>query len=146
MNPPALPVTWRPHRTRFVAYGFAALIMIGAVVMALAMAEPWTWLDRLFLVLFAGLVAGILHLLARVRVTADERGLTIVNALRTHRRTWPEIIDVGMVPGEPWPKIDFSDGTSVGVMGIQGSEKANSARALAELDALIRDHSDSKDI
>lgn len=145
MSPPALPVTWRPRRTRLVAYGFAALIMAGAVLMALLMSEPWGPADRIALVLFAGLVCGLLHLLARVRVVADQRGLTLVNALRTHRRSWAEVIDVGMAEGDPWPKVDFADGSAVGAMGIQGSEKAAASRALAELGALIHARAETQD-
>ncbi|WP_084956694.1 PH domain-containing protein [Thermoactinospora rubra] len=137
VTPPDLPVVWRPRRGRIVAYGFAVLIVLGAVVMAVLIAEPFALSDRIALVVFAGLVAWVLHLLGRVRVEADEQGITVVNPLRTHRRTWAEVIDVSLVPGEPWPRIDFSDGTTVGAMGIQGSEKARARRATAELEALI---------
>ncbi|MEV0584800.1 PH domain-containing protein [Nonomuraea sp. NPDC050310] len=143
MRAPELPVTWRPRRTRLVAYGFAVVIMAGAVVLALLMGEPWTWGDRIALIVFAALVCGLLHLLARVRIVADRQGLTLVNAVRTHRRSWAEVVDVGMAEGDPWPKIDFSDGTTVGAMGIQGSEKAAAHRALAELEALIHQHAEA---
>jgi len=63
---------------------------------------------------------------------------TVVNALRTHRYTWPEVLDVTLLESDPWPKIDFSDGLTVGAMGIQGSEKARARRATAELAALIK--------
>lgn len=141
--PPSLPVTWRPRRGRIVPYGFAVVIVLGAVVMALLIAEPFQLPDRIAIVAFACAVAGVLHLLGRVRVEADEQGLTIVNALRTHRYTWPEVLDVTLIPGEPWPKIDFSDGMTIGAMGIQGSEKELAARSTAELAALIHARGES---
>jgi hypothetical protein len=143
--PPPLPVTWRPRRPRIVAYGFALLIVLGAVVMAVFIAEPFKLPDRVAIVAFGCAVAFVLHLLGRVRVEADEEGVTIVNALRTHRYTWPEILEVTLLVGDPWPKIDFSDGRTIGAMGIQGSEKPRARRATAELEALIRERGEARD-
>ncbi|MFI6319222.1 PH domain-containing protein [Nonomuraea sp. NPDC050556] len=136
--PPPLPVTWRPRRGRIVPYVFAAVILLGAVLMAIFIADPFKLPDRLAIVGFGLAVAAVLHMLARVRVEADEQGLTVVNVLRTHRYTWPEVLDVTLIAGEPWPKIDYSDGMTIGAMGIQGSEKALARKATAELAALIR--------
>ncbi|WP_308168403.1 PH domain-containing protein [Nonomuraea sp. NEAU-A123] len=145
LPPPSLPITWRPRRGRIVAYGFATLVVLGSVVMAVLIAEPFELPDRIGLVLFGCLVAFVLHLLGRVRVEADETGLTIVNAIRTHRYSWPEVLDVTLLVGEPWPKLDFSDGRSIGAMGIQGSEKARARRATAELAALIRERGEARE-
>ncbi|WP_223167290.1 PH domain-containing protein [Nonomuraea sp. SYSU D8015] len=145
VQPPSLPVTWRPRRTRIVAYGFAVLIVAGAVIMAVFIAEPFKLPDRLAIVAFGCAVAYVLHLLGRVRVEADEEGVTIVNAVRTHRYTWPEILDVTLLVGDPWPRIDFSDGRTIGAMGIQGSEKPRARRATAELEALIRERGEARE-
>ncbi|SDI04904.1 PH domain-containing protein [Nonomuraea jiangxiensis] len=146
VSPPSLPVTWRPRRGRFVAYGFAVLIVVGAVVMAAFIAEPFTLADRLAIVAFGCAVAFVLHLLGRVRVEADDQGVTIVNAVRTHRYTWPEILDITLLVGDPWPRIDFSDGRTIGAMGIQGSEKPRARRATAELEALIRERGEAREV
>jgi hypothetical protein len=145
VQPPPLPVTWRPRRARIVAYGFAVLIVVGAVIMAVLIAEPFKLPDRVAIVAFGCAVAYVLHLLGRVRVEADEEGITIVNALRTHRYTWPEILEVTLLVGDPWPRIDFSDGRTIGAMGIQGSEKPRARRATAELEALIRERGEAKE-
>ncbi|MEU4574135.1 PH domain-containing protein [Nonomuraea sp. ATR24] len=143
--PPPLPVTWRPRRGRIVAYGFATLVVIGAVVMAILIADPFKLPDRIAIVLFGCAVAFVLHLLGRVRVEADDEGVTLVNAVRSHRYTWPEVIDVTLLPGEPWPRVDFSDGRTIGAMGIQGSEKAMARRATAELAALIHERGEARE-
>lgn len=145
MSPPPLPITWRPRRGRIVAYGCATLIVLGAVVMAIFIAEPFQLPDRVAIVAFGCAVAYVLHLLGRVRVEADEKGLTIVNAVRTHRYTWPEALDITLLVGEPWPRIDFSDGRTIGAMGIQGSEKARARQATAELKALIRERGEARE-
>ncbi|MGV9375084.1 PH domain-containing protein [Nonomuraea sp. NPDC003707] len=145
ITPPPLPVTWRPSRPRIVAYSSAAVIVLGSVIMAVFIAEPFKLPDRLAIVAFGCAVAFVLHMLGRVRVEADDEGVTIVNAARTHRYSWPEILEVTLLVGDPWPKIDTSDGRTIGAMGIQGSEKARAVRATAELEALIRERGEARE-
>ena len=77
-------------------------------------------------------MAFVLHLLGRVRVEADETGLTIVNAIRTHRYSWPEVLDVTLLVGEPVAQAGLLRRPHIGAMGIQGSEKARARQATAE--------------
>ena len=142
---PPLPVVWRPSRGRIVPYVFAAVVVLGSVVMAAFIAEPFGLADRLGLVAFGCAVAFVLHLLGRVRVEADDDGLTVVNAVRTYRYTWPQVLDITLLVGDPWPKIDFADGITVGAMGIQGSEKTRARQATAELAALIRERAETRE-
>ncbi|WP_231331345.1 PH domain-containing protein [Actinomadura graeca] len=134
---PALPVVWRPRTTRIVAYATAGTIVLGMIVLAVVVTPRFKVLDRVLLVAFGLFVAWILHMLARCRVLADETGLTVVNAFRTRRLEWPEVLGVTMSAGEPWPTLDLADGTSIGAMGINGAEKTLAARQLAELRALV---------
>nr|WP_221473295.1 PH domain-containing protein [Planomonospora venezuelensis] len=141
-----MPVVWRPKKGRIVAYGLAALLMVGAVLMAVFLPPPFALPDKIGVVVFAGLVAGVLHLLGRCRVEADENGITLVNALRVHRYEWPEVLAVTLVEGEPWAKIDFSDGMTIGAMGLQGSEKARTAQQVMELAALIHERGEADEL
>jgi len=136
-RPPDLPVVWRPRRTRIVAYALAGTIMLGMVVLAVVVAPEFTLIDRFLLVACGAVVAWLLHMFARCRVVADEQGLTVVNAFRTRRLEWPEVLGVTMNEGDPWPTLDLSDGTSLSAMGINGAEKARAARHLAQLRTLI---------
>ncbi|HET9901342.1 MAG TPA: PH domain-containing protein, partial [Actinomycetes bacterium] len=77
-----LPVTWRPRRTRLVAYGTAAVVVAVTVVLAVALPEGsggFRLSDRVGLILFGLGVAALLHVLARPRVRANEDGVTVVN-------------------------------------------------------------------
>jgi len=141
--PPSLPVTWRPQRSRIVAYGFATIVVAGAVVLAVILPPPFSIADRVAMVGLGCLIAAVLYLLGRCRVEADEEGITLVNVLRVHRYTWPEVLAVTLVEGEPWAKIDFADGSTIGAMGIQGSEKERARRQVAELKALIHAHGEA---
>ncbi len=125
--------TWRPYRARIIPYVLAVVVVAGMVVLAMAMPSDWGVGDRIGLVVIGLLVAGVLHMLARSRVTAGERGLTIVNGLRTHEHDWAEVLGVSMGEGAPWPTLDLADGSALAAMGIQASDGDRARRAVAEL-------------
>jgi hypothetical protein len=89
---------------------------------------------------FTGLLFfGVLALLSRPKVVADDEGVTVVNLTRTRRLAWAEILRVNLRSGDPWVFLDLSDGTSLPVLGIQPGiakaraiEDARALRALAE--------------
>ncbi|WP_106398468.1 PH domain-containing protein [Actinocorallia populi] len=137
--------TWRPRRTRVTAFAMAAMIMALMLWLAFMIADTFKLVDRIGIVLFGALVAAILAMVARSRVTADEHGLTVVNPLRTHRYAWAEVVGLSYEPGAPWPYLDLADGTSKGVVGIQGSEKAAAWSAIAEIRELIAQRGEAQE-
>ncbi|MFF6994207.1 PH domain-containing protein [Streptomyces sp. NPDC008313] len=135
---PALPVTFRPGLTRAVllSAGAAILAVITAVAVLLDGLGPG---ERLSFVLVAVLLCGVLVLLARPKVVADDRGVTVVNIVARRQLAWAEIVQVNLRPGDPWVFIDLSDGTSLPALGIQPGiarqraiSDARALRALAE--------------
>ncbi|MEO3783439.1 PH domain-containing protein [Actinocorallia sp. B10E7] len=137
--------TWRPRRTRAMAYAMAAVIMVLMIWLALAIADTFKLVDRIGMLLFGLLVAAILAMVARARVTADDEGLTVVNPLRTHRYSWAEVVGVSFERGAPWPYLDLSDGTSKGAVGIQGSEGEAAWTAVTELRQLIAERGEAQE-
>ena len=135
---PALPVTFRPGRTR------AVLITVGvavcAVLTVIALTLPAVSAgERLSFVVTGLLFLGVLLLLSRPHATADEQGVTVVNLTTKRRLEWAEVLHVHLRQGDPWVSLDLADGTSLPVMGIQpGIAKeravadAKALRALAE--------------
>lgn len=119
--------------------------MVVMVTLAVVMPAPFAPADRIGLVAFGGLVAGLLHLVGRPRVVATRQGLTVINSLRTHQYEWAEVVRVNMSVGEPWPTLDLADGSSVGAMGIQGAERDRAAKALGELRALLKQYGEAPD-
>ncbi|MBO3745477.1 PH domain-containing protein [Streptosporangiaceae bacterium NEAU-GS5] len=115
----------------------AVVVLVGAVVLASILPPQFKAPDRIGIVAFGVALAAGLHLFGRIRVAADERGLTVVNALRTHRYEWAEVLGVSLYEGDPWPKLDLADGDTLGAMGIQGNEPERARRAIGELRALI---------
>ncbi|MFH8701035.1 MULTISPECIES: PH domain-containing protein [Streptomyces] len=139
---PALPVTFRPGRTRVVLLtaGVAIFVVITAVALLLEKLGPG---ERLSFVLTGALMFGVLAMLARVKVVADESGVTVVNIATRRRLDWAEILQVNLRPGDPWVFLNLSDGTSLPALGIQpGIAKqhaiadARALRALAEAHAI----------
>jgi hypothetical protein len=135
--------TWRPRKARIIPYVLAVVVVLSMVALAVAMPSQWSLADRLGLVAIGLIVAGVLHLLARSRVSADDRGLTVVNGLRTHEFEWAEILAVTMADGAPWPTLDLADGSTAVAMGIQASDGERAQRAIAELTALIHERGEA---
>ncbi|MFF4348545.1 PH domain-containing protein [Streptomyces sp. NPDC001530] len=135
---PTLPVTFRPSRTRAVLLtaGAAIFVVITTVAMLLEQLGPG---ERLSFVFTAALLFGVLLLLSRPKVVADERGVTVVNIASKRHLDWAEILQVNLRPGDPWVFLNLSDGTSLPALGIQPGiakqraiEDARALRALAE--------------
>ncbi|MFE2889002.1 PH domain-containing protein [Streptomyces graminifolii] len=138
---PALPVTFRPGRTRAVLLtaGLAIFVVITTVAMLLEQLTPG---EKLSFVLTGALLFAVLALLARVRVVADETGVTVVNIVSRRRLAWAEILQVNLRPGDPWVFLNLSDGTSLPVLGIQpGIAKARAIADARTLRALAEDRS-----
>ncbi|WP_330456657.1 PH domain-containing protein [Streptomyces sp. NBC_00820] len=133
---PALPVTFRPGRTRAILLtaGVVIFLVLAGVSMLLEDFGPG---DRLTFVLTGALSFWALAQLARVKVVADESGVTVVNIVSRRRLDWAEILRVNLRAGDPWVFLDLSDGTSLPALGIQpGIDRQHAiadARALRTL-------------
>jgi len=128
-----------------MAFAMATMIMALMLWLAVVIADTFKLVDRIGMVLFGVLVAAILAMVARARVTADDEGLTVVNPLRTHRYAWAEVVGLSYEPGAPWPYLDLADGTTKGVVGIQGSEKQAAWKAIAEIRRLIAERGEAQE-
>jgi hypothetical protein len=143
---PILPITWRPSRTRVIVFVVAVLMASSmSLVAALLPSDggaPWPLADRIAFGAIGFVGAAVLCVLARPKVVADDRGVTIVNMLRTHRLEWPQIVRVNLRPGDPWVLLDLDSGDTLAAMGIQPSNGPQSARqAVADLRSLVELHS-----
>ena len=138
---PTLPVTFRPGRTRAVLLtaGVALFVVITAVALLLEQLGPG---ERLSFSLTGALVLWVLARLARVRVVADDSGVTVVNIAGRRRLDWAEIIQVNLRPGDPWVFLNLSDGTSLPALGIQpGIARERAIADARTLRTLVEAHS-----
>ncbi|QNS07397.1 PH domain-containing protein [Streptomyces xanthii] len=138
---PTLPVTFRPSRTRAILHGLgaASFVTITAVALLLGGLNPG---ERTSFVFTAAMFWGVLALLARPKIVADDSGVTVVNVARSRRLAWAEIVQVNLRPGDPWVFLNLTDGTSLAAMGIQpGIAKESAIRDAKALRALTEAHS-----
>ncbi|MEU1032320.1 PH domain-containing protein [Streptomyces mirabilis] len=135
---PTLPVTFRPSLTRAVLLtaGVAIFVVIATVALLLEQLSPG---EKLSFIFIGALLAGVLLMLSRPKVVADETGVTVVNITSRRHLEWAEILQVNLRPGDPWVFLNLSDGTSLPVLGIQPGiakqraiQDARALRALAE--------------
>ncbi|MEU9403887.1 PH domain-containing protein [Streptomyces sp. NPDC048242] len=132
-TPPALPVTFRPGRTRAILLtaGVAIFVVISGVGLLLEKLGPG---ERLTFVVTGALIFWVLALLARVKVVADESGVTVVNIASRRKLDWAEIVQVNLRQGDPWVFLNLTDGTSLPALGIQPGVAKQ--RAIADARAL----------
>ncbi|MFF2851218.1 PH domain-containing protein [Streptomyces sp. NPDC058001] len=137
LAPPALPVTFRPSRTRVVLITSGIAILVALTVIALILPDLGPG-ERLSFVFVGVLCLAGLALLARPKVSADPSGVTVVNIASSRRLDWAEILQVNLRPGDPWVFLDLSDGTSLAAMGIQpGIAREQAIRDARALRALV---------
>ncbi|MCM2415291.1 PH domain-containing protein [Streptomyces sp. RKAG290] len=144
-QPPALPVTFRPTRTRVVllSVGVVMFAVITVVAFTLEQLSPG---ERTSFVFTALVFLGVLGLLSRPKIVADAEGVTVVNLTRTRRLSWAQIVRVNLRVGDPWVFLDLSDGTSLPALGIQpGIAKDQAIRDARALRALAENHGTGTD-
>lgn len=142
---PALPVTFRPTLTRVVLLSVGAAMFAVITVVAFTL-EQLSGGERVSFVFTALLFFGVLALLSRPKVVADDSGVTVVNLTRSRRLSWAEIVRVNLRAGDPWVFLDLSDGTSLPALGIQpGIAKAQAIRDARMLRALAENRGTGTD-
>ncbi|MFI9153158.1 PH domain-containing protein [Streptomyces sp. NPDC053367] len=134
---PPLPVTFRPSRTRAVLLTAAAAIFVTVSAIALLLDSLGPG-ERLTFILTAAVFAGVVLMLARPKVVADDSGVTVVNFVSSRRLEWAEIVQVNLRVGDPWVFLDLTDGTSLPAIGIQpGIAKEQAIAHARALRALV---------
>jgi hypothetical protein len=142
---PTLPHTWRPFGARIAGVVLGAMLLVLVVAVWVAWGPEvrarFTLFQRSTLVGFGLIAFGCWFALMRSRVTADSRGVTVVNGYRRRAFEWSEVIAVNLRRGAPWAGMDLSDGTSISMVAIQGSDGERAIRAVRELRGLVAEHS-----
>lgn len=140
-----LPHTWRPFGARMAAsiFGGGLLVLLIAVWILLGADERarFTPFQRGTLVFLGLLAFTAWFALVRSRVTATVEGLTVVNGYRRRDFEWAQVVAISLRRGAPWAGLDLSDGTSISVLAIQGSDGPRAVAAVRQLRALISERS-----
>ena len=143
--PVTLPHTWRPFGARMAGTVFGGMLLVLVIAVWISWGPQvrarFTFFQESTLV-FLGLLGFACWLaLVRSRVTADEQGVTVVNGYRRRTFVWSQVVAVNLRRGAPWAGIDLSDGTSISLVAIQGSDGQRAIRAVQELRRLVAENS-----
>lgn len=98
-------------------------------------------LNRVLIFLIGVVMGGFLLRYAMIRAIPSERGLRVVNILRSHDLEWAEILRVGFAQGGPWAVLELTDTEEVSVMAIQRADGQRARKEASRLAALIEHHS-----
>jgi hypothetical protein len=140
-------VTIRPRRIRRVCWVLAPVVVVFFAVLAWALGgEPadigegggaFSLSDQIAMACLGLLGAGGILLLARPRVTADERTITIQNILGGYRLPWEVVREVRFERGNPWATLELEDDDVVAVMAVQAADKEHAVAAVTTLRDLL---------
>ena len=140
-----LPHTWRPYGARVAGVVLGGLLLLLVVVVWIALGSDirarFSVFQRSTLVGFGVLGFVAWYALMRSRVSADERGVTVVNGYRRQEFEWSQVVGVNLRRGAPWAGMDLSDGTSISMLAIQGSDGQRAVRAVRQLRRLVAEQS-----
>jgi len=138
---PPLPQTWRPLGARIVGIvlglGLFVICAVSWVTFGAETRAKFTPFQRGTVIALGMLIAAVMYALLRSRAEAHRDRLVVVNGYKRREFDWPEILAVHMPPGAPWATLDLADGTTVSVMGIQGSDGERARRAVRDLRTLV---------
>lgn len=141
---PQLPKTWRPLGVRVAVWLFGAMLLALIVAVWIGIGaeirSQFTPFQRGTLVFMALLLFATWNALVRSRVTATSAGLTVVNGYRKRSYEWSQVIGVSLRRGAPWGTLDLSDGSTLSLIGVQGSDGERARRAIREIRAVIAEH------
>lgn len=125
--------TWRAVRGRRAAQVAALVVLVGAVILGVALPEPFKGGDKVGVAALGIPVAAVLLMLARPSVTASPDGLVVRNLVGTRRLAWAEVVSIRLGPNDPWASLDVADGSTLAVMALQTADGDRTQAALADL-------------
>jgi hypothetical protein len=141
----SLPHTWRPYGARVAGAILGGMLLVLVIAVWIALGDDirsrFALVQRVTLIGFGALGFVGLYAVMRSRVSADEQGLTVVNGYRSRVYEWSQVVGVNLRRGAPWAGMDLSDGTSISMMGIQGSDGQRAVRAIRQLRQLLAENS-----
>ncbi len=142
---PPLPHTWRPFGVRMAGAVLGAMLVAVVVAAYLGLdaheRSKFTGFEQATLVFIALLAIACWYAVMRNRVTATERGLTVVNGYRRRDFEWAQVLGISLGRSAPWAGMDLSDGTSISVVAIQGADGPRADAAVRQIRALISERS-----
>lgn len=139
-------MTFRPNRLRLMAVATATVVAVIFLSFWISLGpkirakfEP---LDLITLALLAVLAGVVLWGLSRSKVVLRSAELQVVNGYRSRVFPLQSVVAVSLPVGAPWALADLSDGTQISLLGIQATDGANAAAAVAKINQRLQQPDD----
>lgn len=137
------PLVLRPHRLVIVARiaAVALVVVFGAVATLLRSGgegrATFQLADQVAMFLLGCLLAGLVLLLTRPRVLADETGVRVRNVIGETALPWQVVVAVRLDDGAPWAVLDLADDDQVSVLAVQANDGERAVDAVLALRRLL---------
>jgi hypothetical protein len=114
---PEETIALRPRVVRIASYAIGSLVLLAAVITGILSKNGAV--DLVGFTAFGLAVFWFCHREASVRVIAAPDHVVIRNLFVSRQLEWTEVVGVTFTPGEPWAKVDLTDGETLSVMAVQ---------------------------
>ncbi len=133
----------RPRRLTRVCRVVALVVAGSFAAVSVALrggsgADQFQPADQVAMFLLGLLLAGLVLLLTRSRLVADEEGLWVRNLLSQKWVPWQVVVAVRLDDGSPWASLDLQDDDQLGLFAIQANDGEQAVQAVLTLRALLR--------
>ena len=137
----ALLLKVRPRRIAIYAVISATLVLAGMIVVGLLLRQKdlgvaFQTSDQIGLIGLGVIIAGLIGMMARPRLLADETGIWVRNILGENYYQWPLVLQIAFPEGSNWAQLILPDDETHALMAIQALDKGRAVTSLRKLRAL----------
>ena len=131
----------RPHRIAVYAVISASLVLAAMIVVGLLLRRKdlgvaFETSDQVGLIGLGVIIAGVILLMARPRLLADETGIWVRNILGENYYPWPLVLQIAFPEGSNWAQLILPDDETHAVMAIQAMDRSRAVTSLRQVRAL----------
>jgi hypothetical protein len=115
------------------AVALATMIVVGLLLRGSSDGVTFRVTDQVGLIGVGIVMAGVIMLVARPRLRADETGVWVRNLLGETYFPWPVVVRIAFPSGSHWAQVMLADDEAFPLMAIQAMDKQRAVEALRAL-------------
>jgi len=133
------PLVVRPRKIAIMGAIAAVVVLATMIVLGLLLQSdgiPLRPVDKIGFMSVGIAGAAAIMLVARPRIVADEKGMTVRNVLGETVLPWPVVLKIAFPPGAHWAQAVLADDETHPLMAIQAMDRERAVDALKGIRAL----------
>lgn len=138
-------VVLRPRAARIAGYAIGGGVLLAATVVGMLTTGTADVVNTLMFILFGLAVFWFCHRQASVSVTVRKDDVVVRNLFGSRTLTWAEIFAVEFPYGDPWARLDLTDGDTLGAMAIQRTDGEYGLMLARRLQRLVRERGEASE-